>query len=144
VFSGFEIGWYTCPDYQAIVGDPQGPMGLVFAQGGDGVPCEGIVNMGSAYGRPGWDQTSLLYVARGLGAFWTGETRGSVAVNADGKGENTWSATPDRGQGYLTNVGIDPNDGEAANHEKLKGTLTKTIAEVQAAAGKEGLCKARN
>jgi inosine-uridine nucleoside N-ribohydrolase len=143
MFSGFEIGWYTCPDYLAITGDPMGPMGLVLGDGVDGVPCEAIVNMGKAYGRPGWDQTALLYAARGLGTFWTGEMKGSVTVDPSAKGANKWTASPDRGQGFLTNIGIDPNDGEAVNHAKLKPTLTKTMAEIEALAGKSGQCKAK-
>ncbi len=143
MFSGFEIGWYTCPDSAAILGDPTGPMGLVFSAGTDGVPCEGIVQQGKASGRPGWDQTAILYAARGLGSFWTGEMHGSVTVNAASKGENQWSVSPDQQQGFLTNIGINPNDGEGPNHAKLKETLTKTLAQLEAAAGKSGACKAR-
>jgi inosine-uridine nucleoside N-ribohydrolase len=142
MFSGFEIGWYTCPDYLAIQGDPQGPMGRVLGGGVDPTPCKDVVNKGNAYGRPGWDQTSLLYAARGLGTFWTGEMKGNVTIDAS-NGEDKWTATPDRQQGFLTNVGVNTNDGEGPNHAKLKDTLNKAMAEIEAGAGKLGACKAK-
>jgi len=136
MFSGFEIGWYTCPDTAALDASPaKSPMKIALGNA-DPVPCQ------TGHGRPGWDQTALLYAARGLGAFWKGSTMGRVDVNV-GTSADSWAATPDRGQGFLVNVGISTHDSEGTNRTKLQGTLTKALSDLEAAAGVSGKCRAK-
>lgn len=136
MFSGFEIGWYTCPDSAALKAAPaKSPMKIALGNA-DPVPCQ------SGNGRPGWDQTSLLYAARGLGTFWKGETRGRVDVDATTSAD-TWAATPDRQQGFLSNIGISTRDSESANRAKLQDTLTRALSDLELAAGTTGRCRAR-
>jgi inosine-uridine nucleoside N-ribohydrolase len=136
MFSGFEVGWYSCPDTAALKASPaRSPMRIALGNA-DPVPCQ------AGNGRPGWDQTSLLYAARGLGTLWKGEPTGRVDVDVASSG-NTWAASPDRHQGFLANVGINARDSEAGNRAKLQGTLTKALSDLEVAAGTTGACKAK-
>ncbi len=49
--------------------------------------------------RESWDQSAVLVAARGLGAYWDIEARGSNHINADGS--NEWRAAPGKEHSYL-------------------------------------------
>lgn len=136
MWSGFEIGWYACPDAETLKKtDPNGPMGIAL-KGADPTPCQ------EGNGRPGWDQTSILYAARGLNTLFLGDLKGKVTIDR-GSGKSTWSAAGDRQQGILTSVGITSHVDAAANFAKARATLQKAMSEIEAQAGISGMCKAR-
>ncbi len=135
VFSGFEVGWYMCPDAGIAQTDPASPLAAVL--NGDPTPC------GQGKGRPAWDQTALLYAARGKASYWTGQATGSVKIQAPG-GEDTWSASPERHQGFLVNIGVDTRTDESTNRDLMaKSALGTAMVDLENGAGKIGACVAK-
>jgi hypothetical protein len=76
--SGFEIGWPLHADQGLVDAHPQSPVAW------------GLKKQGG--GRPAWDQTSLLYAARGLGGYWEAEGPGRCEIRDDGS--NAWTVAP--------------------------------------------------
>ncbi len=136
VFSGFELGWYMCQDVGMDTSDPASPVAFVMP-GDDPTPC------GPGNGRPSWDNTAILHAARGLGGYWTGDATGSVAFRVPG-GEDQWSATPDKHQGFLVNPGVDTTADESSNRALMaKSAVYQAMVELEQAAGKKGACVAK-
>ena len=83
--SGFEVGWPLHADQGLVDAFPQSPVAWgLRKQGG---------------GRPAWDQTSLLYAARGLGDYWEAEGPGRCEIRDDGT--NSWTAGAGGRHAYL-------------------------------------------
>jgi hypothetical protein len=83
--SGFEIGWPLHADQGLVDAFPESPVAW------------GLKKQGG--GRPAWDQTSLLYAARGLGECWEAEGPGRCDIRDDGT--NAWTSAAGGRHFYL-------------------------------------------
>jgi len=88
------------------------PTPIMFSGGELGYPLESGERLAketpasnpvrAAYGggsRPSWDQTSVIYAARGLANYWDAVTNGCNRI--EGTASNVFAATPHRGHSYL-------------------------------------------
>ena len=78
MISGFEIGWPLLADHGIVDHFPQSPVAY------------GLKKQGG--GRPAWDQTAVLYAARGLADYWEAEGPGRCEIRDDGT--NAWTNAP--------------------------------------------------
>jgi inosine-uridine nucleoside N-ribohydrolase len=83
VYTGYEIGWAITPDGELLRRWPGSPVSRAVGP----------------KGRPGWDQTAILYCARGAAEYWNLTTEGCVEIYPDGSCE--WSPAPNKHHCYL-------------------------------------------
>jgi hypothetical protein len=97
VFTGFEIGFGIVTGRWLAEGSNRSAMARTYRG------FNTWLADGSECGRFSWDQTAVLYAARGLQheglAYWTLGPRGTVDVDADGR--NRWQASPSGTHHYL-------------------------------------------
>ncbi|MEA1951848.1 MAG: nucleoside hydrolase [Planctomycetota bacterium] len=91
VFSGFEIGRRIMTGARLRSFEGKSPVRRAYKL------YNGLNH------RESWDQTAVLYAARGLDGgladYWDLETGGHMHVNPDGS--NVWRKSPDKGHAYL-------------------------------------------
>ena len=84
MFSGAELGWALESGQRlATETPPSNPVRAAYAGGS----------------RPSWDQTAVLYAARGLANYWGAVTNGYNQIDSEGK--NVFLTTTNRGHSYL-------------------------------------------
>jgi hypothetical protein len=87
VFTGFEIGVKIMT-------------GARLREAPEGTPVRrGYELYNGLKNRQSWDQTAVLYAARGLGDYWDICAEGHLHCDEDGSSE--WRPTPDRSHAYL-------------------------------------------
>lgn len=94
VFTGFEIGIEIETGMEIIKQGDDNPVARGYR-----LWFEGALGKGKPWRRASWDQTAVLYSARGAGPWWDIVSTGHNAVREDGV--NEWLPAPDSDHSYL-------------------------------------------
>jgi len=94
VFSGYEIGGAILTGAELVKDTDDNPVARAYR-----LYFAGVKRLPKPNSRQSWDQTAVLFAARGAAPYWTVVTEGSNHLGDDGI--NEWRATPDSDQAYL-------------------------------------------
>ena len=83
IYTGYEIGWSIRADGELFQKWPDSPIAKVLGP----------------KGRPAWDQTAILYCARGASNYWEVSKEGFVEIYPDGSCD--WLPDPSYHHSYL-------------------------------------------
>jgi hypothetical protein len=94
VFTGFEIGIEIETGMEVIKQGDDNPVARGYR-----IWFEGALGKNKPWRRASWDQTAVLYAARGAEPWWDIVSTGHNAVQEDGA--NEWLSSPDKDHKYL-------------------------------------------